>query len=81
MRPSQLTGVASAALGVGGTVILFFSTFGVLPLEGAPFNGPILQAANARIKARNRLRLVGQRAGLTLLLLGFAGQAWAEFLP
>ena len=81
MRPSQLAGVASATLGVAGTIFLFVSTFGLQPLEGAPFNGPILQAANTRIKAANRRRLIGQRIGLALLLFGFAGQAWSEILP
>jgi hypothetical protein len=80
MTAAQYATLVSAGLGVAGTIFLFFGTFGFQPYEGAPFNGPELQAYNARVKAKNNTRKINQRIGLALLLFSFALQAVSIFL-
>lgn len=81
MTPAQCATLVSASLGFAGTIFLFFSTFGFQPLEGAPFNSGALQAHNARVKAKNKMRKINQWIGLVLLSLSFSVQAIAAFIP
>jgi len=80
MTHGQIAGLASAILGAIGTIVLFFGSYSVQPLEGAPFGGPILDASNNKIKAKNASRILRQRIGLAFLCLSFAVQAFAVFL-
>ncbi len=80
MTWAQYAGLSSAALGVIGTIILFFGSYSVQPLEGAPFGSDALTEYNNRIKAKNASRLLRQRIGLGFLCLSFAVQAVSVFL-
>lgn len=80
MNQAQIAGLASATIGAVGTVILFFASYSVQPLEGAPFGSPILDEWNGKIKAKNASRVLCQRVGLAFLCASFAVQAVAVFL-
>jgi hypothetical protein len=80
MASVQYATLLSAILGVLGTIALFSSTYTLQPLEGAPFNGPILQSHNTRVVHKNAARLLWQRIGLGLLCLSFLAQAAIAFL-
>ena len=77
MTWAQYVGLASAALGAIGTIILFFSSYSVQPLEGGIFGSDYLSEHNDRIKIQNANRLFWQRIGLGFLCLGFIVQAIA----
>ena len=80
MTAVQITALASALLGAGGTVLLFLGTFGFQTLEGAVWGGPEVDKQNAVIKRENRKRARRQKVGLLLLLLSFSVQGIAVFL-
>jgi hypothetical protein len=71
----------SAALGLSASIVLFFSTYGFQPFEGAPFNSDELVRSNQRIKTKNKVRRIGQSIGLALLCLSFAVQFVAALWP
>jgi len=48
----QIAGLASAILGAIGTIILFFASFSLQPLEGAVWGGP---ADDAYLQAEGKL--------------------------
>jgi hypothetical protein len=75
MNLSQAMNLASAVFGAAGTMILFFSSYSLQPLEGGVFGGPALTEYNAKIQAKNARRLVLQRVGLALLCASFVVQA------
>lgn len=81
MRPAQCVNLLSAAFGAAGTIVLFIGSYSTQPLEGAVFNSPQVERFNARIKAKNKARIVLQRIGLALLCVSFLLQAIAVFLP
>jgi hypothetical protein len=81
MMPAQLVVVLSAVLGIAGTVILFFGTYGLEPLEGGVFGSPEVQEWNERVKAKNAARVIRQRVGLGLICFSFVFQGAAVFLP
>ncbi|WP_199100846.1 hypothetical protein [Dyella sp. ASV21] len=76
----QIAGLASAILGAIGTIILFFASFSLQPLEGAVWGGPAVDAENERIRAKNASRARRQRIGLALLCGSFFIQAVGVFL-
>ena len=80
MTGAQYAGLGSATLGAIGTIILFFGSYSIQPLEGASFGSDTLTEYNNRIKAKNANRLLRQRIGLGFLCLSFTVQAAAVFL-
>lgn len=80
MTVAQYAELGSATLGALGTIILFFGSYSIQPLEGAPFGSGTLTEYNNRIKAKNANRLLRQRIGLGFLCLSFTLQAVAVFL-
>jgi hypothetical protein len=80
MTSAQCTGLVSAILGATGTIILFFSSYALQPLEGGFFGSDELTECNNRIKAKNRRRHRWQRIGLGVLCLSFVVQAVASLL-
>jgi len=71
----------SAALGILGTVVLFFSSYALQPLDGGFFGSESLYKWNAHITAKNQRRKIIQRIGLVLLCLSFAVQFVAVLWP
>ena len=61
-------------------MFLFIGSYAFAPYVGAVFGGPMVNEANARIKADNRRRKIQQRIGLALLCLGFVVQAVGVFV-
>jgi hypothetical protein len=76
----QWANLASAGFGAAGTLVLFISSWSKEPREGATWGGPILDAWNKEVDARNRWRRIGQRVGLILLGLAFVFQGVAVFV-
>ena len=60
-------GLGSAACGAFGTCLLYAGTFGLQTVGMIP----VPHEEHRRVDARNRRRLIFQRAGLTFLLLSF----------
>ncbi len=81
MTVEKYATLLSAILGIFGTVILFFSSYALQPLEGGVFGSDELYKWNARVRAKNKLRKIIQRIGLGLLCLSFIVQATIVFLP
>jgi hypothetical protein len=77
----QWKDLISAILGAVGTGFLFFGSYAYEPLSGAPFGGPILDAHNKKVRARNELRKRRQWFGLCPLCLSFVAQIVGVFLP
>jgi hypothetical protein len=80
MTWAQYAGVGSAILGAIGTIILFFGSYALQPLEGGVFGSDALTEYNIRIRAKNAKRLRWQRVGLGFLCCSFLVQAGAAFL-
>ena len=80
MTCAQIANLASAALGVSGTVVLFFGSYALQPFEGATWAGEETEASNDKIRIANARRIVSQRIGLVLLCLSFLVQAAVPFL-
>jgi hypothetical protein len=76
----QWKDLLSAVLGAAGTLLLFFGSYAYEPLGGAAFGGPIIEAHNAEVHARNNVRKFRQWAGLTLLFCSFVAQLVGVFL-
>ena len=81
MTPVQLITVLSAAFGIAGTVVLFFGTYGLEPLEGGVFGSSAVLEWNERVKAKNAARVIRQRVCLGLICLSFVLQGAAIFFP
>ncbi len=75
MTWAKYAGVIAAALGALGTGILFQYSYTMQPQIGSPFGGPILDAHNNNIRAKNATRIRWQKVGLGLLFLSFIVQA------
>jgi hypothetical protein len=80
MTGAQYAALSSAALGAIGTIILFFSSYSLQPLEGGVFGSDALTKYNNDIKIKNANRLLRQRIGFAFLCLSFAVQAVSVFL-
>ena len=76
----QCAVVAAAALGLAGTLLMFFNTWTYEPPAGVNFGGSAVDGDNVKVRARNRRRDVYQRIGLALLALSFATGGVAPFL-
>ncbi|WP_186198195.1 hypothetical protein [Burkholderia gladioli] len=77
MTLTQAVNLASAAMGVAGTIAMYKGTFGLEPVGSfmhSPEGTRVTKEANRR---RERL----QRAGLRLLMVSFALQGVAQFTP
>lgn len=81
MSAVQCANFLSAILGAVGAGFLYYGSYSLQPLEGAPFNGPELEASNARTEAKNKIRKQRQKIGLVLLFFSFSVQVIAVFLP
>jgi hypothetical protein len=77
MNITKALNIASATVGVMGTVLMYKGTFGLV-VPGSYF----MDAAGneATRKANNRRQLL-QRLGLTLLTISFLLQGVAQFTP
>ena len=67
---AQYAGLSSAAFGVIGTSILFFSSYALQPFEGGIFGSDSLTESNNRIRVKNFNRL--RRQAVFGLVLRFA---------
>lgn len=78
----QLVELASAGLGVAGTLILFRYSYALEPYQGNfGFRNEVDDKENKRITAERPHKLRMQRTGLKLLIASFALQALAVFIP
>lgn len=80
MTLAQFAGLASAIVGTTGTVVLFFSSYTLEPLQGGTFGSAALNAANSAIRTANAKRVRCQRIGLIFLCTSFIIQAVTVFL-
>lgn len=80
MTNEQIIQLWSALSGLAGTLILFLGSYSFQPMEGASWGGPMTNANNAKIRARNLIRKWVQRIGLGLLMVSFAIQIGAVFV-
>jgi hypothetical protein len=78
---AQDENTASAAFGALGTLVLFASSWSDEPREGGVFGGPILDAWNKKVDARNKRRRIYQRIGLGFLMIAFVLQGIATLTP
>ncbi|OUL68698.1 hypothetical protein [Paraburkholderia hospita] len=76
MNITKALNIASAAIGVLGTFLMYKGTFGLVA-SGAYMNAALL----AEVKKGNDRRQLLQRAGLVLLTVSFAMQGIAQFTP
>ena len=81
LAPSAALSLFSAIFGIVGTGLMFFGSYALEPFEGATWGGPETAAANDRIRAKNRTRLLMQRSGVALLFVAFVLQGIAAFAP
>ena len=81
MTLSQYMNVTSAVLGAGGTGSLFFGSWTSEPFEGGVLGSDALSHYNDGVRARNRRRLLAQRGGLVLLMIGFLLEGVAAVVP
>lgn len=77
----QYEGLAVALLGAIGTIILFFNTYSLEPLQGGIFGSLELDENNKKIKNKNLNRIFFQKIGLGFLCASFIVQAISIFLP
>lgn len=75
MRFIQYINMAPSVLGAIGTIIIYFNSYSMQPLEGGVFGSPELSAHNNNIKRKNTKRLISQRIGLVFLFASFVFQA------
>jgi hypothetical protein len=64
----------SAALGIIGTLVLFYSSYALQPLSGSYFGGPETAERDSRISKKNKARVIWQRVGLAFLCASFVVQ-------
>ncbi|MPV65839.1 hypothetical protein [Burkholderia sp. BE17] len=76
MNITKILNIASAAIGVLGTFLMYKGTFGLVA-PGAYMNTALL----AEMKKGNDRRQLLQRAGLILLTISFFMQGVAQFTP
>ncbi|WP_176080810.1 hypothetical protein [Paraburkholderia tropica] len=76
MNIAKTLNIASAAIGVLGTFLMYKGTFGLVA-SGAYMNTAVL----ADVKRGNDRRQLLQRAGLILLTISFCVQGVAQFTP
>lgn len=76
MTFAQYAGLASAIFGVIGTIVLYFSSYSMEPLQGGTFGSDDLTEYNKSIKRKNVKRLKSQRIGLFFLCLSFVVQVF-----
>lgn len=74
MTGAACAALISAVIGAAGTAALFKGSFALEPLPGATWGGPILDAYNLDVIAKNKRRMIWQRSGLALLLTSFLMQ-------
>ncbi|MGO9769439.1 MAG: hypothetical protein ACLPSW_07755 [Roseiarcus sp.] len=77
MTWTKCASLIAAGFGAVGTFILFKYSYTVEPLQGSPFGGPILDAHNEIIRAKNAIRIRWQKCGLVLLFVSFVVQVVA----
>lgn len=80
MTGEHIATLFSAGLGAIGTMILFFSSYALQPLEGAAWGSDAVTRHNEGVRAKNALRLRWQRLGVAILGCSFVVQAIACFL-
>ena len=81
MTALQFLTLTSALFGAFGTALMFFGSHALEPTEGAVWGGPEVDAYNAKVNARNQIRLLMQRTGLILLAIAFVLQGISAFAP
>jgi len=80
MTHVEIAGLASAILGVIGTVILFLAGYALQPFVGGVFGSEEVNKHNEEVKVKNTNRIRFQRIGLVFLCGSFFIQAVAVFL-
>jgi hypothetical protein len=81
MTDVQYATLLSAIFGAAGTIFLFFGSYTLEPLAGAVWGGPVVDKENAKIRGKNKSRILRQRIGLVFLCLSFIIQVVSVFLP
>lgn len=79
MNLAQYEGLASALMGLIGTVILFRSSYSLEPFEGMVWGGPEVTEHNRAVRVKNAKRSTWQRVGLGFLCLSFFIQALSYY--
>ncbi|MGX5875334.1 hypothetical protein [Burkholderia gladioli] len=77
MTLTQAVNLASAAMGIAGTIAMYRGTFGLAPIAGFMYSSEAARATQEANRHRERL----QRVGLALLMVSFALQGVAQFTP
>ncbi len=80
MRTAQALGLISAALGAGGTLILYLSSYAKESIGAVGMFAEAVLPEIERIKGENEKRVPWQRVGLALLGASFLLQGIAAWL-
>jgi hypothetical protein len=75
MTPDKFAALASAALGVIGTIILFLSSPMLEPFAAAPLGSQELVERKEGIRSKNSARNWWQKFGFAILCVSFIAQA------
>lgn len=76
MNITKILNIASAAIGVLGTFLMYKGTFGLV-MPGAYMNIALIAETNTANRRRQQL----QKVGLIMLTISFALQGFAQLTP